>query len=72
MNTFDELKINEDIMRSIKELGFTTPFPIQAQAIPELLQGNDVLVKHIQEQEKLLHLEFQCYKTSSMEEEFRD
>jgi len=43
MNTFDELKINEDIMRSIKELGFTIPFPIQAQAIPELLQGNDVI-----------------------------
>ena len=43
MNTFDELKINEDIMRSINELGFTTPFPIQAQAIPELLQGNDVI-----------------------------
>ncbi len=43
MNTFDELKINEDIMRSIKELGFTKPFPIQEQAIPELLQGNDVI-----------------------------
>ena len=43
MNTFDELEINEDIMRSIKELGFTTPFPIQAQAIPELLRGNDVI-----------------------------
>ena len=43
MNTFDELKINEDIMRSIKELGFTTPFPIQTQSIPELLQGNDVI-----------------------------
>jgi len=43
MNTFDELKINEDIMRSIKELGFTTPFPIQAQAIPELLRGSDVI-----------------------------
>ena len=43
MNTFDELKINEDIMRSVKELGFTTPFPIQAQAIPELLRGNDVI-----------------------------
>ena len=43
MNTFDELKINEDIMRSIKELGFTTPFPIQTQTIPELLQGNDVI-----------------------------
>ena len=43
MNTFEELEINEDIMRSIKDLGFTTPFPIQAQSIPELLQGNDVI-----------------------------
>ena len=43
MNTFDELKINEDIMRSVNELGFTTPFPIQTQSIPELLQGNDVI-----------------------------
>ncbi len=43
MNTFEELKINEDILRSVKELGFTTPFPIQAQAIPVLLRGNDVI-----------------------------
>jgi len=43
MNTFEELEINEDIMRSINDLGFTTPFPIQAQSIPELLQGNDVI-----------------------------
>ena len=43
MNAFEELKINENILRSIQELGFTTPFPIQAQAIPELLAGNDVI-----------------------------
>ena len=43
MNTFEELEIKEDIMRSIKELGFTKPFPIQAQAIPELLRGSDVI-----------------------------
>jgi ATP-dependent RNA helicase DeaD len=43
MNTFEELEINEDIMRSVKELGFTKPFPIQAQAIPELLRGSDVI-----------------------------
>ena len=43
MKTFEELEINEDIMRSVKELGFTTPFPIQAQAIPVLLRGNDVI-----------------------------
>jgi ATP-dependent RNA helicase DeaD len=43
MNTFTELEINQEILRSIQELGFTTPFPIQAQAIPELLRGNDVI-----------------------------
>jgi ATP-dependent RNA helicase DeaD len=43
MNTFEELEINEDILRSVKELGFTTPFPIQAQAIPVLLRGTDVI-----------------------------
>ena len=43
MNAFEELKINENILRSVQELGFTTPFPIQAQAIPELLAGNDVI-----------------------------
>ena len=43
MNAFEELEINENILSSIKELGFTTPFPIQAQAIPELLRGNDVI-----------------------------
>ena len=43
MNTFEELEINEDILRSVKELGFATPFPIQAQAIPVLLRGNDVI-----------------------------
>ncbi len=43
MKTFEELEINEDIMRSVKELGFTTPFPIQAQAIPVLLRGTDVI-----------------------------
>ena len=43
MKTFEELEINEDIMRSVKELGFTTPFPIQAEAIPVLLRGTDVI-----------------------------
>ena len=43
MNTFGELKIKETILEGIKELGFTTPFPIQSQSIPLLLDGNDVI-----------------------------
>ena len=43
MNAFEELKIKETILKGIQELGFTTPFPIQAQSIPLLLNGNDVV-----------------------------
>ena len=43
MNAFEELKIKETILKGIQELGFVTPFPIQAQSIPLLLEGNDVI-----------------------------
>ena len=43
MNAFEELKIKETILKGIQELGFTTPFPIQSQPIPLLLDGNDVV-----------------------------
>ncbi len=37
MNTFDDLKLSEPLSRAIHELGFTTPTPIQQQALPALL-----------------------------------
>ena len=43
MNAFGELKIKETILKGIDEMGFATPFPIQAQTIPLLLDGNDVI-----------------------------
>ena len=43
MNAFGELKIKETILEGIQELGFITPFPIQSQTIPLLLDGNDVI-----------------------------
>ena len=43
MKTFDELKVKETILKGIQELGFNVPFPIQAQAIPILLEGYDVI-----------------------------
>lgn len=36
---FESLGLNEKILQSISELGFTTPTPIQEQAIPVLLSG---------------------------------
>lgn len=40
---FNELKINEIILRAITEKGYTEPTPIQAQAIPAILEGRDLL-----------------------------
>jgi len=40
---FHSLNIIEPILRSLKEEGYTTPTPIQVQAIPIVLQGTDLL-----------------------------
>ena len=40
---FDSLGLGPEILRAIAESGYTTPTPIQAAAIPVVLQGRDVL-----------------------------
>jgi ATP-dependent RNA helicase RhlE len=40
---FNSLKLHADLLTGIRELGFTRPTPIQADAIPPALQGRDVL-----------------------------
>jgi len=41
--TFASLGLAEPIMRAIADAGYTTPTPIQAQAIPQVLEGGDLL-----------------------------
>jgi ATP-dependent RNA helicase RhlE len=41
--TFDELGLAEPLLRAVKEYGYTTPTPIQTQAIPVVLAGGDLL-----------------------------
>ena len=41
--TFDDLALAEPIARAVKEKGYTKPSPIQAKAIPVVLQGGDLL-----------------------------
>ena len=41
--TFDDLGLNKEILRSVKSAGFTIPSPIQAAAIPLILQGRDMV-----------------------------
>ncbi len=41
--TFKDLKLSDDVLKAITDIGYETPSPIQAQAIPALLEGNDIL-----------------------------
>ena len=40
---FDELSLAPELVRAVTELGYEVPTPIQAMAIPEALEGKDVL-----------------------------
>ena len=42
-NGFAELGLNERILAGVDALGFTTPTPVQAEAIPAVLAGRDVV-----------------------------
>ena len=41
--SFDTLGLAEPLLRAVHEQGYTTPTPIQAQAIPAVLSGGDLL-----------------------------
>jgi superfamily II DNA/RNA helicase len=40
---FSELGLSQDILRAVADTGYSEPTPIQAQAIPYLLMGRDIL-----------------------------
>ncbi len=40
---FDVLDLNPNILRAVEEMGFEEMSPIQAKAIPVLLEGKDVI-----------------------------
>lgn len=41
--TFDRLGLPEELLQAVTRMGFVTPTPIQAEAIPQLLAGRDVV-----------------------------
>ncbi|MDL2271038.1 DEAD/DEAH box helicase [Methanobrevibacter sp. OttesenSCG-928-I08] len=40
---FNDFKISKDIKKAISDMGFEEPSPIQKLAIPEALEGNDII-----------------------------
>ncbi|PAF52270.1 DEAD/DEAH box helicase [Helicobacter sp. 13S00477-4] len=44
-SSFDSLGLKPQVLKGIIEAGFTTPSPIQAKAIPAVLEGRDVIAQ---------------------------
>lgn len=42
-STFEQFKINRQLLNAIDEAGFNTPTPIQEKVIPQVLSGQDVM-----------------------------
>src|ERR1700748_3211192 len=43
ISSFSELALRPELQKALAEQGYSTPTPIQAQAIPHLLEGRDLL-----------------------------
>lgn len=43
--TFDDLGLKKEILKSVKDAGFTIPSPIQVAAIPFILAGRDIVAQ---------------------------
>ena len=41
--SFEDLKLCPELLRTIREIGYESPSPIQAASIPHLLEGRDIL-----------------------------
>jgi ATP-dependent RNA helicase DeaD len=43
VTTFADLRLSEEILAAVRDVGYDSPSPIQEQAIPPLLEGHDVI-----------------------------
>jgi len=41
--TFETLGLSEELLRAVRTAGYTSPTPIQVQAIPAILEGKDIM-----------------------------
>lgn len=47
MTTFPELGLSKPVLRALEAMGYEEPSPVQAQAIPLLLSGQDAIVQSL-------------------------
>lgn len=44
-DTFEQLALSPALLRAVERMGFTAPTPVQAQTIPAMREGRDVIAK---------------------------
>ncbi|MDO8689239.1 MAG: DEAD/DEAH box helicase [Dehalococcoidia bacterium] len=45
MTSFSDLGISDQVLRSLDQMGFEEPTPVQVQAIPSLMKGHDIVAQ---------------------------
>ncbi len=40
---FETLGLSEELLHAVRDTGYTSPTPIQTQAIPAIIEGKDVM-----------------------------
>ncbi|MBC8312105.1 MAG: DEAD/DEAH box helicase [Candidatus Marinimicrobia bacterium] len=48
MKSFNDIGLNNEILKALNEMGFETPTPIQAKAIPHLMESNQDIIASAQ------------------------
>lgn len=43
INSFNDLSLSQETLKALNDMGFSKPFPIQAEAIPVITEGSDVV-----------------------------
>jgi len=43
LSSFDQLSLIAPLLQAVRDLGYTTPTPVQEQAIPLVLAGRDLM-----------------------------
>ena len=45
ITTFEDLALSPEILKAVRRMGFANPTPVQAQTIPAMMDGRDVIAK---------------------------
>ena len=61
---FENLGLCSEIQKAVKYMGFEEASPIQAKAIPVILEGKDIIGQGRQEPERQRHSGFRFYRKS--------